>query len=218
MSGSLGERAGCSAFEPARPHAEPLAASVMSSKVPRARALKRTLSCYHARPLRAACALLYTAALATSVACAETAQGPLAGASDAWRNAPEPTSAPVTEAPQRAWDGYGEVLRMPSVTSQSFTSRGHLPLQSVDVRVNDVARAHYTALVADTVFPNGSVLAELSRNANGNGFVMRKEGGHWSYFELDSRGSLLVSGPAAWCAGCHAQAPSDHVFGLPRGL
>jgi len=105
---------------------------------------------------------------------------------------------------------------MPSVTSQPFTSRGHVPVQSVDVRVNDLARAHYTALVADTVFPNGSVLAELSRSGSGSGFVMRKDAGNWSYFELDSRGALLGSSAVAWCAGCHAQAPSDHVFGLPR--
>lgn len=105
---------------------------------------------------------------------------------------------------------------MPSVTSQPFTTRGHLPQQSVDVRANDVARAPYTALVTDTVFPDGSVLAELSRGATGHGFVMRKEAGDWSYFELDSRGALLGGGAVAWCAGCHAQAPSDHVFGLPR--
>jgi hypothetical protein len=106
---------------------------------------------------------------------------------------------------------------MPSVTSQPFTTRGHLPPQSVDVRANDLARAQYTVLVADTVFPNGAVLAELSHGASGNGFVMRKDAGHWSYFELDSRGVLQVSGAVVWCAGCHAQAPSDCVFGLPRG-
>jgi hypothetical protein len=105
---------------------------------------------------------------------------------------------------------------MPSVTAQAFTSRGHLPQQSVDVRANDVARAQYAALVTDTVFPDGSVLAELARGASGQGFVMRKEAGQWSYFELDSRGALLAGGALAWCAGCHAQAPSDHVFGLPR--
>ena len=166
--------------------------------------------------MRAACALLYSLALALSVACAETAQAPFAGASDAWSSAPEPTSPPLAEASQLAWEGYAEVLRMPNVTSQPFTSRGHVPQQSVDVRANDVARTHYATLVTDTLFPDGSVLAELAHGATGNGFVMRKDAGHWSYFELDSRGASLVNGALAWCASCHAQAPSDHVFGLPR--
>jgi len=88
----------------------------------------------------------------------------------------------------------------------------------VEVRANEVARAHYTALVTDTVFPNGSVLAQLPRSGTGNGYVMRKDAGQWSYFELDSRGALVGEGAVAWCAGCHVRAPSDHVFGLPRAL
>jgi hypothetical protein len=82
--------------------------------------------------------------------------------------------------------------------------------------VNDLARANYAALVADTVFPDGSLLAELSHNAAGNSYVMRKNAGVWSYFELDPQGLVLASGALALCAGCHAQAPADSVFGLAR--
>jgi len=103
------------------------------------------------------------------------------------------------------------------VTSAPFTTRGHLPAASVDVRANDTARAHYISLVADTVFPDGAMLAELSRNAADNGYVMRKDAGVWSYFELDAGGTVLASGALPLCVGCHAQAPSDHIFGLPRG-
>jgi len=152
-------------------------------------------------------------------ACAETTNGPLAGASDAWASAPEPTSSPIGH-PARAgavWEGYSEVLRSPSVTSAPFISRGHQPEQLVDIRVSEGARPTYAALVTDSVFPNGTVLAELSHNASGNGFVMRKSGGVWSYFELDAQGALLANGDLALCAGCHAQAPADRVFGLPRG-
>lgn len=108
------------------------------------------------------------------------------------------------------------MLRAPVVTSAPFASRGHLPEQSVEVRVNDVARQPYAALVTDTVFPDGSLLAELSPSASGNGYAMRKSAGVWSYFELDPRGHLLASGALALCIGCHAQAPADQVFGLPR--
>jgi hypothetical protein len=109
------------------------------------------------------------------------------------------------------------VLRLPAVTSAPFTSRGHLPEQRVDVRVNGVARANYVALVTDSVFPDGSLLAELSHGTPGRGYVMRKNAGVWSYFELDPQGSVLAGGALTLCAGCHQQAPADHVFGLPRG-
>jgi hypothetical protein len=169
--------------------------------------------------LRAACALFLAALpLAVTAACAETAQGPLAGASDAWASAPEPTSSAssVARPPSTRWDQYDEVLRLPLVTSAPLVSRGHLPEQSVEMRVNDVARAQYAALVTDTVFPDGSLLAELSHDASGNGYVMRKTAGAWSYFELDSQGSVLASGTPELCTGCHRQASADCVFGLPR--
>jgi len=102
------------------------------------------------------------------------------------------------------------------VSPTPFISRGHQPEQLVDVRVSEAARASFTALVSDTVFPNGTLLAELSHNGSGNGYVMRKHGDVWSYFELDAQGALLSSGATPLCAGCHAQAASDSVFGLPR--
>lgn len=184
---------------------------------PQSATLNRTGSWYHARPVRAACAILLAVALPLTVACAETANGPLAGASDAWASAPEPTSASSARAsaPPTEWDGYAGLLRLPLASPAPFTSRGHLPVQPVDVRANDAARASYAALVTDTVFPDGSVLAELPRSHR-NGYVMRKSAGVWSYFELDAQGTLLAGGAPAHCIGCHAQAPSDHVFGLPR--
>ena len=189
---------------------------------PQSATLNRTRSCYHARRVRAACAIVLAVALPLAGAgaggCAQTAQGPLAGASDAWRRAPEPTSSSSASAPPAAtaWEGYAELLRLPTVTSGPFASRGHQPEQQVDVRANDSARASYGALVTDSVFPDGSLLAELSHNASGNGYVMRKRAGVWSYLELDPQGVVLASGALLLCAGCHAQAPSDRVFGMPR--
>ena len=188
---------------------------------PRPATLNRTRSWYHARLVRAACVLSLAVALPLAIACAETTQGPLAGASDAWQSAPEPTPPTPTASaagptPHAAWAGYADVLHLPAVTSAPFTSQGHQPAQQVDVRVNDVARATYSALVTDSVFPDGSVLAELAHGAAGNGYVMRKSAGVWSYFELDPQGTLLAGGALPLCAGCHAQAPADQVFGLPR--
>ena len=181
--------------------------------------LNRTLSWYHAHPVRAAFAIFRVCALlvVSCGACTAPARGPLAGASDSWKNGPEP--AP-TVPPARAvavWDSYGEALHWPAANTAPFTSRGHQPEQLVDVRANDAARAAYGALVTDSVFPDGSVLAELPRASAGSalGYAMRKEAGQWSYFQLDSRGGVLASGALPLCTGCHAQAPADRVFGPP---
>ena len=87
----------------------------------------------------------------------------------------------------------------------------------MDVRANDAARTSYAALVPDTVFPDGSVLLEQAHGAlGGPGYAMRKQSGQWSYLELSARGAVVASGALALCAGCHAQARSDGVFGLPH--
>jgi len=104
------------------------------------------------------------------------------------------------------------------VNEAPFTSRGHQPEQQVDVHVNDIARPAYGALVADTVFPDGSVLAELPHSVTSHGlsYAMRKDGSHWSYFQLDWHGRVLAAGALSLCVGCHTQAPADRVFGPPR--
>jgi hypothetical protein len=102
------------------------------------------------------------------------------------------------------------------VNRAPFTSRGHRPEQRVDVRVSPESRSTYGALVTDSLFPDGSVLAELSHAGDGRGYGMRKAGGRWSFYELDPSGGVTASGALALCAGCHAQAPADSVFGLPR--
>ncbi len=86
------------------------------------------------------------------------------------------------------------------------------------MRANDLARPAYAALVADSVFPDGSLLLEQPHSSANGGFsyAMRKQGARWSFIQLDANGGVLASGALALCAGCHAQAPADQVFGLPR--
>jgi hypothetical protein len=151
-------------------------------------------------------------------ACAAPAHGPLAGASDAWKNAPEPEPAPAAPPARAVWDSYTEALHWPASNSAPFTSHGHEPEQEVDLRVNDIAGGPYGALVADTVFPDGSVLSELPHSSTSRGlsYAMRKEAREWSYFQLDAQGGVLASGALSLCAACHAQALTDRVFGPPR--
>jgi hypothetical protein len=181
------------------------------------RTVNHTRSWYHARPVRAALAVLRLCAgptVALCVACSRPAQGPLPGASDAWAK-PSEAQRPLAPPPP-TWDAYASVKQWSAVNTAPFTSRGHQPERQVDVRVSPESRATYTELVADSVFPDGSVLAELSHSGDGRGYGMRKVGGSWSFFELDAQGGVLASGALALCAGCHAQAPADSVFGLPR--
>ncbi len=189
--------------------------AVSAARPLRSRQLNLTASWYHARLARAAWALVL-AAVVGSAACAETARGPLAGASDAWANGPEASPAPSARAPLAQWDAYAEVQRWPAANSSPFTSQGHQPEQSVIVHVSEAARASYAALVTDTVFPDGTLLAELPTGAGGLGYAMHKVGNAWTYTELDARGGVLASGNLPLCAACHAQTPSDSVFGLPR--
>lgn len=114
------------------------------------------------------------------------------------------------------WEPYAEAQHWPTANHAPFRSRGHQPEQQVDVRVNEIARSSYAALVTDTVFPDGSVLLEQAHADDGLGYAMRKADGRWNFFQLDARGAVVARGPLALCAGCHAQAPADYVFGLPR--
>jgi hypothetical protein len=127
---------------------------------------------------------------------------------------PDPT--PAAKPLAAVWPEYATVRAWPPLNSTPFTSRGHQPEQEVDVRVSPESRDSYLALVADSVFPEGAALAEFSHAGSGPGYVMRKTGGRWSFLALDARGAVTASGALALCAGCHADAPTDAVFGLPR--
>jgi hypothetical protein len=171
--------------------------------------------------VRAALAVLrHCAALSFALlfgnACAPPPQGPLAGASDAWAKPPDVTRAP--DPPPAAWEAYASVRDWPPMNAAAFTSRGHRPEQSVDIRVSPESRATYSALVSDSVFSDGSILVELSHTGEGHGYGMRKAAGNWTFYELNAQGGLLASGALPLCAGCHAQAPADSVFGLPREI
>jgi hypothetical protein len=104
------------------------------------------------------------------------------------------------------------------MNAAAFSSQGHQPEQLVEIRVSPESRATYSALVTDSVFADGSILAELPHAGDGHGYGMRKAAGNWTFFELNAQGGVLASGALTLCAGCHARAPADGVFGLPREI
>lgn len=149
------------------------------------------------------------------LACTRPAQGPLPGDSD---NSYKPTErTPAAASPRAPWPDYAAARSWPAISGAPFVSRGHPPAGSVEVHVSPESQAAYVGLVPDTVFAEGALLTELSAHpGSGPSYAMRKMAGKWAFFELDSAGALVASGQLALCAGCHAEAPGDGVFGLPR--
>jgi len=149
-------------------------------------------------------------------ACARPAQGPLPGDSDASYK-PTVRAARIPPRVEKAWSEYEAVRAWSAASPAPFVSAGHPLAGAVEVHVSPESRAAYLGLVPDTVLPEGTLLAELPAHAgSGPGYAMRKTREAWIFFELDAQGALLASGPLPLCIGCHAQAPADGVFGLPR--
>ena len=155
-----------------------------------------------------------TLALGLTAACAPAAQSPLPGSSDAWKKPGEARPAPAPPAP--VWEAYAELKQWPALNAEPFVSLGHQPEQPVDVHVNPESRALYQALVTDSVFPDGSVLAELPHRADGRGYGMRKADGAWRFFELNGSGGLISGGALALCARAATLKPLQTVFSACR--
>jgi hypothetical protein len=164
---------------------------------------------YHARVIRAASAVLAASWLA--VACPACA--------------PQPVERPrfATRAPQRprpVWSRLAEVSGWPPLNTVPFPARGHdgSPRFAV-VRVSPEARRTYLELVPDSTFPDGALIALFQQSPDGYEkgptYVMEKRSGHWSFASYAANGERLPSS-AETCAACHADAPADGVFGLPR--
>ncbi|HKQ67682.1 MAG TPA: cytochrome P460 family protein, partial [Polyangiaceae bacterium] len=95
------------------------------------------------------------------------------------------------------------------------------------ISANLAAASVYPTLVRGGRFPEGAVLVkrhtDASSGAPGPIFAMIKrargffpDGGDWEYLATSAKGSIDERGPLAPCARCHAEAPSDWVFGAPR--
>lgn len=89
------------------------------------------------------------------------------------------------------------------------------------VRVSPDARASYLALVTDTVFPDGTVIAMFHQSADGSErgavYAMEKTANAWTFLVLDADGGKRSENLEV-CALCHKGGVADRVFGLPRSL
>jgi hypothetical protein len=133
--------------------------------------------------------------------------------------APAPL-ATIPPPPPSPWPRFAEINELPTVSAEPFPVQGHpdTPPFAI-VRVTHAARQAYSRLVTDTVLPDGSVVAMIHQGGAGTVlgpvYVMEKVEGSWRYLALASDG-VPIPFDEGGCAGCHAIAPADHLFGPPR--
>ena len=88
-----------------------------------------------------------------------------------------------------------------------------------DKRVTATARDAYVSLVTDSTLPADTTVAmthlQAADQGSGPTYVMERRAGEWRYLVLDARGLIEREG-APECAGCHAGAVAEGLFGLPR--
>jgi hypothetical protein len=93
----------------------------------------------------------------------------------------------------------------------------------VEVRISPGSVEAYRGLVAGAEFAIGTTAAAFHRSpdgAAGSVYAMTKlpsaTGGQWEFIVTEPDGTLLARGSLSLCAGCHDDAPADHLFGVPR--
>ena len=113
-----------------------------------------------------------------------------------------------------------------------FVSNGHAGGRwAVDVYVNDAGKEALSAERGEVPIgtqlvkehfersPGARADAQAETQARGPIMMMEKrapgfdaEHGDWRYVVVGAGGELVKDGPIASCAGCHDDAPHDHLF------
>jgi hypothetical protein len=120
------------------------------------------------------------------------------------------------------WDRLEEVRSWPNAHAKPFVSLGHLSARySASVKVDPASRDAYSNLVAASLLPVGTMIAEfhLAEPAGQPGpiFAMQKLAeDRWEYLVVDPGGRVQKRGQLDLCQRCHAEGIADHLFGLPR--
>jgi hypothetical protein len=100
-------------------------------------------------------------------------------------------------------------------------SRGHFPGRGLllDVRVDPESRAAYSQWVRDSRLAPGAVAVALLRDPKTRtlwvAYAMEKRSDStWNFLVLRGDGTVERSDDPR-CAGCHAEALADFIFGPP---
>lgn len=90
----------------------------------------------------------------------------------------------------------------------------------MEIRVSPESREGYLGLRPGISLSDGTVVAAVHRDVDtsrpGPIYVMEKRAGAWAFQVLGADGRPAEHGPLTLCARCHAEAPADMLFGLPR--
>lgn len=119
------------------------------------------------------------------------------------------------------WEPFQQVSSWPAL-GDPFVSRGHAGGRlTASVRVTPAARDAYQQLVRSTVLPAGTILAELLSDPATHRqvalYTMQKDDqGRWRFAVVTPAGIVDPDVLPRLCARCHAEAPADQLFGIPR--
>jgi hypothetical protein len=179
-------------------------------------------SWYHARALPAARALLPAAialiglsAALLGAGCARGGPASPVGVSTAEPDR-EPSAPPA--APRVRWADYAAAQAWPEAGPPSTALEHRRDGSLIQVRVEPSALVAYRALTVETPMPEGARVLALLESPRGRlvgSYLLEKRAGSWTATELDAEGGV-VPGDRSDCLRCHALAPTDHLFGLPR--
>lgn len=133
------------------------------------------------------------------------------------------SSAPTHEA-----EGSQAALEIPvdfrakltKLNRTRFVSKGHAAGRyEVDIYADDQAKAGYAAATGELPVGARFIKEHFEGAKPGPIMMMEKrpkgfdpEHGDWRYVIVSSTGQLVKDGKAESCAGCHDDAPHDHVF------
>jgi hypothetical protein len=134
-----------------------------------------------------------------------------------------PAAAPDIEArvsspPAAQWREYSDLQRLALVNREVIPTNNHNPFEwGLRVRITPAALSLYEHWHVGAVMPMGTwVVAEHQSRTNaapGPYYFASKTASGWVFGAATPEGALLSPDPS--CARCHAEAPSDFVFGLP---
>lgn len=128
-----------------------------------------------------------------------------------------PTTPPDAAAPKPSPVAADFKKTMARLTDRQM-SEGHAQRFDAVVWANDAAK---TAWEAGTVMPDGAMLVEEAIERPGRSdradrpaglFVMKKDGGSWSFVVVAPDGEVVDDARVAPCKACHALAPVDYFF------
>jgi len=128
-----------------------------------------------------------------------------------------PASAPDAAAPRPSPVARDFRKTMARLTDRQV-SEGHAERFDAIVWANDAAKGAWDA---GTAMPDGAMLVEeaIERPSRSDRadkpaglFVMKKDGGLWSFVVIGPAGEVVDDARAAPCKACHALAPVDYFF------